>query len=361
MTKVGVYLGTVGDDTDNVVSEFTAWGRYLQAYDLEVFGSASLPDSAHEYYTVIETKRRSPRHPFLKVIQSYLDCREYIDRRSPDILVQLWKYKMQAPGIAIAGQQAGIPVVSRFAGDHFNEHEWFDGIQRAGVSLLDNLCKIPVALSNRMLVFGPYGRSEVIRNGMSRSNILIHPPPGDVGSRFRPPENEDEQRQALGLPTDKSIALYVGRLSDLKGMSFLQEAIGAVANRKEMLFVLVGDGPYKDHFETEYDDDLVRTIGYVPHDEIDEYYKSADVYLHPSPFEGLPLVILEALSCGMPVVAREAGDIGFVTPNIVRTPAEMAATLLVEDWREVFHNYRYFSEPYQRRTATDLIDELGSP
>jgi glycosyltransferase involved in cell wall biosynthesis len=195
---------------------------------------------------------------------------------------------------------------------------------------------------------------------MSRSDVVVHPPSGDVGSRFQPPESKDEQRRALGLPTDKPIALYVGRLSDLKGMSFLQEAIEAVANRKEMLFVLVGDGPYKDQFETEYDDDLVRTIGYVPHGEVDKYYKSADVYLHPSPFEGLPLVILEALSCRVSVIAREAGDIGFVTPNIVRTPAEMAATLLVEDWREVFRNYRYFSEPYQRRTATGLIDELAS-
>jgi glycosyltransferase involved in cell wall biosynthesis len=358
MARIGVYLGTVGDNTDNVVSEFTAWGRYLSEHDPEAFGSTSLPASAREYYKEVRTKRRPPRGPFLKIVQSYLDCREYIRRRSPDVLVQLWKYRTQAPGIAVAGRQAGIPVLTRFAGDHFREREWFDGAQRVGVSVLDSLCRIPLLLSEKTIVFGPYGRSEVVRNGTAREDVVVHPPPGDVGERFRPPEDGTEQRRALDLPTDRRIALYIGRLSELKGMEFLREVIDAVAHRMEMSFVLVGDGPYRERFETEFDDDLVRTAGYVPYEDIDQYYKSADVYVHPSPLEGLPLVVLEALSCGVPVIAREAGDIGFVTPNVVQTPSEMTAMLSTDDWREVFCNYRYFSERYQRRAATSLVDEL---
>lgn len=125
-----------------------------------------------------------------------------------------------------------------------------------------------------------------------------------------------------------------------------------------MLFVLAGEGPYHDEFASKFSDDLVKLAGYVPHEEIHRYYKAADVYVHPSPYEGIPLVLLEAMNCGVPAISRPAGDIGFLTPNIVETPAAMAAMILVRDWTEEWLNKEYFTTQYQERALNELVDSL---
>lgn len=360
MTRVGVYAGTVDDDTENVVAEFTSWGRYLQAYELEVFGGATLPNEAQEYYERVETGSKETGNPYQKMLQAYRDTRTYIDRRSPDVLIQLWRYRTHGVGVAVAARRADVPMMTRFVGDHFHEHDQFDGLRGIGVRSLSLASRLPLHLSQKVFVFGPYGRSEVVSRGVSLDDVVLHPPPGDTGDRFRPSPDVDALRRSLKLPKDRTIALYVGRLRKLKGLEFFQEVVHRVTDRSDVLFVVIGTGPYRELLESEFRSDDVRVVGYVPHDEIHEYYQSADLYIHPSSHEGLPLVVLEALNCGTPVVAREAGDIGFVTPNVVTSPQEMAEIIVEESWEDVFLNYEYFTERYQRRTLRQAIEELTS-
>src|SRR5699024_6060919 len=167
-------------------------------------------------------------------------------------------------------------------------------------------------------------------------------------------------RQEIDLPTDKDIALFVGRLSRLKGMDFLAEVIDRVASEREMMFVLAGEGPYSDDFADRFSSDVVRLAGYVPHEEIHRYYKAADVYVHPSPYEGIPLVLLEAMNCDVPVVSRPAGDIAFLTPNIAETPAAMAAMILARNWSEEWLNKEYFTTHYQKKVLNELVVSLGT-
>jgi glycosyltransferase involved in cell wall biosynthesis len=360
MTRIGVYTGTIDDDSENVVAEFTSWGRYLQGYELEAFGGATLPPEAQEYYRKVETDSRATGNPYQKMRQAYRDCREYVERRSPDLLVQLWRYRTHGVGVVAAARRSGIPAMTRFVGDHFNEHDQFDGLRGLGVYSLSLVGRAPLHLSDRVFVFGPYGRSEIVSRGAALDDVVLHPPPGDTGERFRPSADRAALRRSLKLPQDRQIVLYVGRLRKLKGMDFLAEVARRVTDQSDVLFVVIGTGPYGEILESDFRSDDVRVEGYVPHEEIHEYYQAADLYVHPSPHEGLPLVVLEALNCGTPVVAREAGDIGFVTPNVVTEPGEMVEMIVDQTWNDVFLNYRYFTECYQRKALRTAVEELTS-
>jgi glycosyltransferase involved in cell wall biosynthesis len=358
--RIGIYLGTADNPTDNATEVLGGVGRCLSDHELDAFGTASLPESVRDYYTQIPTTPRSPRTPYTRILATYRDCREYIRRRSPDVLFQIWKYQTHAPGLALAGHRVGIPAITRLTGDVFREYQGHSEVKKVGIFLLDNVIgRIPMRISDAMIVFGPYGAAQASSHGMDTKDLVTIPPPGELDERFCPPDDKAVCRRKLDLPTDKDIALFIGRLSRLKGMDFLAEVIERVASEREMLFVLAGEGPYHDEFADKFSDDLVKLAGYVPHEEIHRYYKAADVYVHPSPYEGIPLVLLEAMNCGVPVVSRPAGDVAFLTPNITETPAEMAATILTHDWSDEWLNKKYFTTQYQSATLTNLVESIG--
>lgn len=67
--------------------------------------------------------------------------------------------------------------------------------------------------------------------------------------------------------------------------------------------ILVGDGPYLSTLKSKYPD--VEFAGYIPHDKLKNKYNEADVFVFPSKFDTFGLVILEAMACGLPVVAYD--------------------------------------------------------
>jgi len=358
--RIGVYLGIANDPTDNAAEVLGGVGRCLSDHELDAFGSASLPESVRDYYTRVSTTARSPRTPYTRIMATYRDCREYIRQHSPDLLFQVWKYQTHAPGLALAGHYMGVPTITRLAGDVFDEYQGHSGVKKAGIFLLDNvLGRIPMWISDGMIVFGPYGAAQASSRGMDAEDLVTIPPPGELDERFSPADDKMVWRRELNLPTDKDIALFVGRLSRLKGMDFFAKAIERVVSEREMLFVLAGEGPYHDDFANKFSDHIVRLAGYVPHEKIHHYYKAADVYVHPSPYEGVPLVLLEAMNCGLPVISRPAGDIAFLTPNIVETPAEMATTILAQDWSDEWLNEEYFTTRYQSNVLNNLVESLA--
>ena len=140
-------------------------------------------------------------------------------------------------------------------------------------------------------------------------------------------------------------------------MEFLTDVIEHVSNNSGITFLLIGDGPYRELL-TERFNEVVLAPGYVPYSEIDRYYKAADVYAHPSQYEGIPLVILEALSTSLPVIARQAGDIESVTPNVVESPEEMAHRILYEEYDAEWLNRERFTIEYQQRTIERILSQI---
>jgi glycosyltransferase involved in cell wall biosynthesis len=122
-------------------------------------------------------------------------------------------------------------------------------------------------------------------------------------------------RQVLGLPDDRPIALFVGHLTDLKGISDLVDAVGITAADAGVrpLLAIVGDGPLRPALEERVAElglgDSVRFVGKVPHDDVGTWMGACDVVVLPSLSEGLPTVICEAMVAGRAVIATTIGGI----------------------------------------------------
>lgn len=113
-------------------------------------------------------------------------------------------------------------------------------------------------------------------------------------------------RSAVSSRTEgrrRPVALYVGRLAGEKGLHRLAPLADPV-NGFDL--VLVGDGPQRAELITRFGSGSVRFLGVVEGAALAEAYRQADVFVFPSTTETLGLVLLEALACGLPVVAADS-------------------------------------------------------
>ena len=113
--------------------------------------------------------------------------------------------------------------------------------------------------------------------------------------------------------------LYVGRLVHEKGLEELIEAVGKTRNLfPEICLRIVGDGPMRKDLDLMIDNLSIREHvifeGFRPHSEISGYMDESDLFVLPSYSEGMPLVVLEAMASGIPVIASRVGGV----PEVIR-------------------------------------------
>jgi colanic acid/amylovoran biosynthesis glycosyltransferase len=107
-----------------------------------------------------------------------------------------------------------------------------------------------------------------------------------------------------GLP----VLLAVGSLLDVKGHAYLVEACAAlVTDAVDFKCIIVGEGPERKHLEKlilRYKlGEKIKLVGAIPHENIQAYFDRADIVIHPSISEGIPVALMEAMSKGLPVIA----------------------------------------------------------
>jgi teichuronic acid biosynthesis glycosyltransferase TuaC len=142
----------------------------------------------------------------------------------------------------------------------------------------------------------------------------------------------DEARARLAIREDEVVVLFVGALVPAKGAPALAEAIVAAGDPFRGLFI--GDGP---SLGPASDEPGARSrldyLGARPHREVVAAMSAADVLVLPSASEGLPTVVVEAGSIGLPVIASAVGGIpelladGRGTLLTDTTPPTIAAAL----------------------------------
>lgn len=131
--------------------------------------------------------------------------------------------------------------------------------------------------------------------------------------KFYPVNSEGQHMLKIALSLDKNIVInFTGRIVERKGVDVL---INAFAKIKELLassiLIIIGTGPDEDKIKN-----LVLKLGmnnnirFLGHSsEVAKYYQTSDIFVLPSYAEGMPNSLLEAMACGLPVIASRIGGV----------------------------------------------------
>ncbi len=224
----------------------------------------------------------------------------------PDVILNYWLYPEGYASVR-AGQRLGIPVVVGALGsdvrcitDRITRH-----LTRKAVRQADAVITVSAELRRSVISLGASpDRVFAVLNGCDREV-------------FRP-SSRAAARGMLGLDETWRIVLFVGNLHPVKGLHDLIEAFSKVAAATPSAhLILVGEGSLRGELqEVARRGGLGQRVhfpGRCSFDEVARWMAASDLFCLPSHSEGCPNVVIEALSCGLPVVATEVGG----TPELV--------------------------------------------
>ncbi len=204
------------------------------------------------------------------------------------------------------GSKLGLPVASLAVGSDVMVYP--DRMPVLWKRLRDTLAQVDL----------PVGVSQSTCTRLSQTDACRREPLcvylGRDAEQFYPAQNKMEVRQRLGWPMDCIVAIYVGGLVETKGINDLAAACEPLLNEhREFRLVCVGDGPSRNVLAQlsarVSRKDAVLLAGRVPPEDVPHYLQGADFLVLPSHSEGMPQAILEAMDCGLPVVATRVGGV----------------------------------------------------
>jgi len=244
----------------------------------------------------------------------------YLKHHQPDI-VHTHKYKDNILG-SCAAALAGVHIVVRSV---HGMTEPFRGREYIKMGLYESLDKLMnkwkvskiIAVSSDITstLTKIYGPRKVVRihNGINLQQIEVM-------------QDRNKVRKRLGVGSDEYLVGTVGRLTPVKGHDIMMKTAHLL--KKESVnckFLIVGDGPLMLTLKT-----LARTLGIEKEvilagqrDDVYDLINAMDVFLLPSLHEGIPMVLLESLALGRPIIASRVGGV----PEIISHDKE---GLLVE-------------------------------
>ena len=221
-----------------------------------------------------------------------------------------------------------IPFVTTFhtlakvkaeGGDH--ESEWRHDAEAGIIRCADAICVSCTEEENqfRRLYGNPQGRIEIVAPGVEHA--------------FFAPGERSGARNALDLPLDAPVLLFVGRIQPLKAPEVAVRALAELRRPDALLLVVGGASGQEGNAEEDRLRALVHELGLTaqvrfvppqPHHILSTYYRAADAVVVPSRSESFGLVALEASACGVPVVASgvgglltlvDHGETGYLVPD----------------------------------------------
>jgi glycosyltransferase involved in cell wall biosynthesis len=214
----------------------------------------------------------------------------------------------------------------------FNQVEKINDLTvgRETLKQADKIVVVSNATKDYVLSLGAKSsRVEVLHNGVDLD-------------RFKPlPKIKEEMRKKLGIPNDVKIVLTVRRIVYKNGVDTLIDAANIAVKKKQNLVVIVaGKGPDMASIQKQIEhmglEKNIKLAGFVADQDLHAYYNIADLFVLPSKSgEGLPLVALEAMACGLPVIATNVGGINEIIVKgfgklVPANNPEMLAKAIVE-------------------------------
>jgi D-inositol-3-phosphate glycosyltransferase len=189
-----------------------------------------------------------------------------------------------------------------------------------------------VAFANRIVIATPAEKEQLISNYEADEKRLVIIPPGVDTTRFYP-ISEDEARAVIGVPSGNCMILFVGRIEPLKGIETLLRAIALMLQTEEIsecnyYLAIIGGEPdgNADDMNSEMTrlqklsrelgiHDTVIFLGKQSQETLPYYYSAAQVVVVPSLYESFGMVALEAMACGVPVIASQVGGLPYLVQD----------------------------------------------
>lgn len=356
--RIGILTGTeMPPHWENML---LCWGKmFSEEFAMDLITNIDVPGDLRVHYNVrnfvspLKAKQTTkelrkvgyfPNIDYLKLFSSnlrfahramkdFINCHRYVKDKKPDLLFHVGMPETYGVIIGVIGKLHGIRTIARNSGDFLNEWRVVDGYARKishylKFTVFSSIC---FRLVDKVICQGPILANKLAEKGINSQKIEVIPQPIDQ-DRFCAPHSREYFKQRAGIPLDKKMILFVGRLEIRKGLEILLSVIEAVSeHRSNFVFCVIGEGPYRRELER-FGKEYVRLEGKVLPEQIDRYYKAADLFIFPSLTEGLPNVVLEAMSCKVPVIASGAGDIPSYCSNIFKEPQEYVDHILTEKW-----------------------------
>ncbi|GAB2509677.1 hypothetical protein GCM10008940_09720 [Microbulbifer agarilyticus] len=127
--------------------------------------------------------------------------------------------------------------------------------------------------------------------------------------------NSSPLRASLGIPSDAFVAVLACRLHPVKGSRYLGEALASIdevtCERINLHLVVAGDGEEMPILKTLLEEKIkagrVHLLGCTQYADMPNIYRAANVSILPSLMEGTSLTVLEAMACGVPMIASRVG------------------------------------------------------
>lgn len=257
------------------------------------------------YYTPKMLRDQYWRFYYMSVMKTF---RQVVNDFKPDLVYATWAYP-DCRAAARLAEKAGLPLVSRVHGSDINDYFRHTGRKRLileGMRRSDAVISVNENLASILRSAGVAPEKiHVVYNGINR----------DIFG----PSDRAAARKELGLDPDFRMILFAGNLKPVKGIDLLVKAFSGLEDTRIHLHIL-GTGPewaqLKAIAQVERVSDRVFFHGNIRHDDMSIWYNAADLFCLPSLNEGTPNVILEALACGLPVVASDTGGIPeMITPE----------------------------------------------
>ena len=232
-----------------------------------------------------------------------------IKKEKPDCLLLSWAYPDAVAGIVLS-RMLRIPAIIKAHGSDINMHASFRFRARQiswAMKKSSAVLSVSKDLAGKIADLGvPKEKIRVIYNGVDQKRFY--------------PSDRKQARQCLGLDHDRNVILYVGNLKRAKGCIDLINAYKTVSLQGiDVDLYYIGTGEVKAEIEALILKnglrDRVHVIGQVEHEKLPEWINASNAIVLPSHNEGVPNILLEAMACGIPVVATKVGGIPEIVPD----------------------------------------------
>jgi len=203
-------------------------------------------------------------------------------------------------------------------------------IEGHNLSRVRRLLRVFYNAFDHVLVLNSDQKKWLSGSQMNMNPDSVHQTAHWVNERFKP--SKPDKWNAFKLNENCKVILYVGRVSKEKGVLELTDLyIEAKKKFRDVKLVVVGKGPAMEQLQAENSDAIF--FNWIAQDKLPILYASADILVLPSRFDTFAMVVLEALSCGLPVIAYNTKGPKDIIKHkqcgfLVETPQEMQETAL---------------------------------